>query len=92
MFGLARPRIQLAAQLAAWFLEPHDAAVSKYARMEPRDREWIRPGLRAGFLSLPILESRLAKTRFFDADESARARAAPQRGQSQPNTPAVSSA
>ena len=69
-------RIQLDARLVGWFLEPHDAAVSKYARMEPRDREWIRPGLRAGLLSLPILGSRFAETRFFDADESARARAA----------------
>jgi hypothetical protein len=38
-------RIQLDPSVAAWFLEPNDAAVSKYARMEPRDREWIRPGL-----------------------------------------------
>ena len=40
-------RIELELELCAWFLEPNDAAVSKYARMEPRDREWIRPGLQA---------------------------------------------
>jgi hypothetical protein len=69
-------RIQLDPRLAAWFLEPHDAAVSKYARMEPRDREWIRPGLQAGVLSLAILDARFAETSFLDADESARARTA----------------
>jgi len=69
-------RIELEADLAAWFLEPNDAAVSKYARMEPRDREWIRPGLRAGVLSLAIVDARFARTTFLDADESARARQA----------------
>jgi hypothetical protein len=69
-------RIQLEPTLAAWFLEPNDAAVSKYARMEPRDREWIRPGLRAGVLSLAILDARFAETVFLDADEAARARRA----------------
>lgn len=69
-------RIQLEPALAAWFLEPNDAAVSKYARMEPRDREWIRPGLRAGVLSLAILDARFAETTFLDAHESARARQA----------------
>jgi hypothetical protein len=69
-------RIQLEPTLAAWFLEPNDAAVSKYARMEPRDREWIRPGLRAGLLSLAILDARFAETAFLDAHEAARARAA----------------
>jgi hypothetical protein len=69
-------RIQLDPSVAAWFLEPNDAAVSKYARMEPRDREWIRPGLRAGVLSLATLDGRFADTVFLDADESARARRA----------------
>ncbi len=69
-------RIQLAPDLAAWFLEPNDAAVSKYARMEPRDRHWIRPGLRAGVLSLAIVEARFEETPFLDAEESARARRA----------------
>jgi hypothetical protein len=69
-------RIQLETDLAAWFLETNDAAVSKYARMEPRDREWIRPGLRAGVLSIAILDARFAETTFLDARESARARKA----------------
>lgn len=67
-------RRQLGPELAAWFLEPNDAAVSKYARLEPRDREWIRPGLRAGLLSLGILERRFAETVFLDEAEAARAR------------------
>jgi len=66
-------RIELEPGLAAWFLEPNDAAVSKYARMEPRDREWIRAGLDAGILSLPIIEARFAETSFLDAGEAARA-------------------
>ncbi len=69
-------RIELAPDLAAWFLEPNDAAVSKYARLEPRDREWIRPGLRAGVLSVAMLEARFARTIFLDARESSRAREA----------------
>jgi len=69
-------RIQLESDVVAWFLEPNDAAVSKYARLEPRDREWIRPGLRAQVLSLSILERRFAETIFFDSVESRRAREA----------------
>ena len=69
-------RIELEPGLAAWFLEPNDAAVSKYARMEPRDREWIRAGLQAGILSMPIAEARFAHTAFLDRAESARARKA----------------
>ena len=69
-------RIQLDADIAAWFLEVHDAAVSKYARLEPRDREWIRPGLDSGLLSLPLIEARLVATTFLDAAEAARARGA----------------
>ena len=69
-------RIALATDVIAWFLEPNDAAVSKYARMEPRDREWIRPGLRAGVLSLATLDVRFSSTTFLDAEESVRARGA----------------
>ncbi|MGH8690114.1 MAG: DUF6036 family nucleotidyltransferase [Burkholderiales bacterium] len=69
-------RIELEPGLVAWFLEPNDAAVSKYARMEPRDREWIRAGLQAGILSLAILEARFAQTAFLDGAEAARARKA----------------
>ena len=69
-------RIELAPDLALWFLEPNDAAVSKYARLEPRDREWIRPGLTAGVLSVAILKQRFRKTTFLDLEESSRARKA----------------
>lgn len=69
-------RIELEPDLAAWFLEPNDAAVSKYARMEPRDREWIRAGLAAGILSMPILDARFGQTAFLDAAEAQRARTA----------------
>ena len=69
-------RIELEPGLAAWFLEPNDAAVSKYARMEPRYREWIRAGLKGGILSLPIIEARFKQTAFLDSAESARARQA----------------
>jgi hypothetical protein len=44
--------------------------------MEPRDREWIRPGLRAGVLSVAILDARFARTNFLDADEFSLAREA----------------
>ncbi len=67
-------RLQLEPDLVLWFLEANDAAVSKYARMEPRDREWIRPGLGSGILSLAVIEARFAQTAFLDAAESARAR------------------
>jgi hypothetical protein len=66
-------RIDLQADLVCWFVEPNDVAVSKYARMEPRDREWIRPGLRAGILSLETLEDRFADTSFLDSAEAERA-------------------
>jgi hypothetical protein len=69
-------RIDLQADLVCWFLEPNDAAVAKYARMEPRDREWIRPGLQAGILSLESLEDRFENTSFLDTAETERARQA----------------
>lgn len=69
-------RIELAPELVAWFVEVNDAAVSKYARLEPRDRQWIRPGLRAGILTLDLLDARFARTAFADAGEAVRARGA----------------
>ena len=69
-------RIELEPEVVAWFLEPNDAAVSKYARMEPRDREWIRAGLSAGILTLEIIEKRVEATAFLDAREAGRARTA----------------
>jgi hypothetical protein len=58
------------------FLDPNDAAVSKYARAEPRDREWLQAGLAAGILSAPIIEYRMRETVFADDGERRRAMAA----------------
>ena len=60
--------------VVAWFLEPNDAAVSKYARLEVRDKEWIRAGLLAGILSVPTLAYRFRETVFFDSAERKRAK------------------
>jgi hypothetical protein len=59
--------------LAVFFLDPNDAAVSKYALGEPRDRAWLQAGLAAGLLSAPTIESRLRDTTFFDDEERQRA-------------------
>lgn len=53
----------------AWFLDPNAAAVSKYARGEPRDRSWIRAGLDAGIVSLPRVKTLVARTHFLDESE-----------------------
>lgn len=62
--------------VTARFLEPHDAAVSKLARAEPRDLRWVRAGLAAGLLSPAMLRLRMRSTTFFDAAEEATAQAA----------------
>lgn len=59
----------------AWFLEPNDAAISKYVRGQPRDREWIRAGTQAGILSLPTIEYRLRET-IMETEERQRTRQA----------------
>jgi len=66
-------RVPLKNGIMAFFLDPNDAAVSKYARGEPRDREWLRAGLAAGLLSAPIIESRMRDTTFLDEEERKRA-------------------
>lgn len=60
--------------LTTWFLDPNDAAISKYARGEPRDRRWIRAGIRSDVVSLPLVRSRLRSVTFLDEEESRRAR------------------
>jgi hypothetical protein len=60
--------------ITAWFLEPHDAAVSKLARREPRDLRWVGAGVRSGLISLPIVRARMRSTQFLDDDEKHRAR------------------
>lgn len=69
-------RVPLDNGIVVFFLDPNDAAVSKYARCEPRDREWIQPGLQAGVLNADIIASRFRETRFLDDDERSRAKAA----------------
>jgi hypothetical protein len=66
--------LDLADSLRAWFLDPNDAAVSKYARGDPRDREWLRAGLKAGLLSLAEIDNRFWQTVFLDDSEARRAR------------------
>lgn len=53
------------------FLDPNDAALSKYARGEPRDRRWIQGGIVAGVISLAIVSQRFRSTHFLDAAEQA---------------------
>lgn len=66
-------QVPLANGIVVFFLDPNDAAVSKYARSEPRDRKWIQAGLEAALLSAPIIESRFRQTNFFDIAEHERA-------------------
>jgi hypothetical protein len=56
-------------------LDPNDAAVSKYARGEPRDREWIRAGIAASILSLTTIRYRFSTVVFLDPAEQEGARA-----------------
>ncbi len=58
------------------FLDPNDAAVSKYARGMPKDREWIREGLAASILSGATIEHRFRSTEFLDQAEHERAKTA----------------
>jgi hypothetical protein len=69
-------RVPLDERIVAYFLDPNDAAISKYARGDPRDREWIRAGLAAGLLSASIIETRFSQTDFLDSAERERARKA----------------
>ena len=69
-------RIELSTGVTLYFLDPNDAAVSKYARGELRDREWLQAGIEAGVLSPAIIEYRMRETDFIDDAEQARAKAA----------------
>lgn len=66
--------VKLEGGVNAWFLDPNDAAISKYVRGEPRDLEWIKYGLDAGIVSLPTVEYRLRET-IMETDERQRAKA-----------------
>lgn len=65
--------VELPGDITVFFLDLNDAAVSKYARCDARDREWIRAGLEAALLSAPIIESRFRQTPFLDDAERDRA-------------------
>lgn len=65
--------VKLEDGITVFFLDPNDAAVSKYARCDVRDREWIQAGLESGLLSAQIIQSRFRQTSFLDDSESARA-------------------
>lgn len=70
--------LEFSGGVTAWFLEPNDAAISKYARAEPRDLRWIGAGLQAGILSIATIEYRMRET-VMEPEERARAKAAIQR-------------
>lgn len=55
--------------VTAWFIEPHDAAVSKLARGEPRDVRWVAAGLKAHILAWPTIKLRMKATTFLDEAE-----------------------
>ncbi len=59
-----------------WFLDPNDAAISKYVRGEPRDRLWIMAGLESGVLSMPIIDRLLPITYTATTREASIARVA----------------
>ena len=55
--------------VVAHFLEPHDAAVSKLARGEPRDLRWVLAGARGNILALSTVALRMKSTAFLDVAE-----------------------
>jgi hypothetical protein len=69
-------KTELDDSITIYFLDPNDAAVSKYARGDVRDREWIQAGLAAGLRSASIIASRFSETEFMDDPERDRAWAA----------------
>jgi len=53
-------QVPFASGIIGWFLEPNDAAVAKLMRGQANDLEWLRAGLRAGVLSVALIETRIA--------------------------------
>ena len=66
-------KVELSGGVIVHFLDPNDAAISKYARCEPRDREWVQAGLEAGILSPAVIEYRMRETAFEGDEERKRA-------------------
>lgn len=59
----------------AFFLDPDDAAVSKYVRGDERDLRWIHAGLEAGILKIKTIEQRIGSAPTLDGElEAARER------------------
>lgn len=69
-------RVTLPSGVHVKFLDPNDAAVSKYARNALKDREWIREGMVASILSGATIEHRFRSTPFLDQREHEVANAA----------------
>ncbi len=57
------------------FIEPHDAAISKLARGDAKDLQWVSAGIDASILSVATLEYRFRETVFADDPERERVRA-----------------
>jgi hypothetical protein len=68
-------RVPFNSGVVAWFLEPNDAAVSKYVRGEARDRAWIRAGLEAGIIQMNRVEYRFWEARMDDSERKAAVKA-----------------
>ena len=67
---------QMPAGVSIKYAEPNDVAISKYARGEPKDRQWIRAGLEASILSMATMVYRMRETPFLDQAEHDRVSAA----------------
>ena len=67
-------RHQLPGGVLLKFLDPHDAAIAKLARADPKDLQWIRAGVDASILSVATLEYRFRETVFEETGERESAR------------------
>ena len=69
-------QLPLKGGLVAWFLDPNDCACSKLIRANANDIDWVRAGLEARILALPVMRSRLGHMQNVMGDDVARAMAA----------------
>lgn len=67
-------RIAYSDHVVGLYLDPNDAAVAKLARSEPRDRRWVREGIKAGIVNADVVERRMTSAPFLDQAEHDRAR------------------
>lgn len=54
--------------VTAYFVDPNDAAVSKYMRGEDRDLRWCRAGLKSALLNIDAIEQRIASAPCLDGE------------------------